>query len=149
MKRVLAALLAVSALGVALPAAADDHRDDRRFDDRRWEDRWDRRDDRRWDDRRGDERRWDDRRGDGRRGYDDRLDDRIDVGVRTGRLTRSEAARLYAELNAVSRLERLYARDGLSRWERQDLDRRYDRLAGQVRWESRDDDRRYDYGYRR
>lgn len=151
MKRVLAAFLAVATVGAAAPALADDHR----RDDRRWEDRWDRRDDRRDDrwDRRHD--RWEDRRDyrwDDRAGYRgrqaDRLDFRIDQGVRTGRLTRGEAARLYAELNWIAAAERRAARNGLSRYERQELDRRYDRLAWEVRREKRDDDRRYGYGYR-
>lgn len=145
LKKLLVASLAVAALGAAAPAMADD---DRRYDryDRR-DDRYDRRNDRRddrWDRR---DYGWDSRAGYvGRRG--DRIDHRIDQGVRSGRLTRSEAGRLYAELNWIAAAERRAARNGLSRYERQELDRRYDRLSGRVQWEKRDGERR-DYGYRR
>jgi hypothetical protein len=72
------------------------------------------------------------------------LDRRIDNGLRNGALSRREAGRLKTELNSLVRLERSYLRGGLTRWERTDLDRRYDRLAVQVRMERRDrDDRRY------
>ncbi len=72
------------------------------------------------------------------------LDRRIDVGLRNGALSRREATRLKAELNALVRLEYSYQRGGLTRWERTDLDRRYDRLSIQVRAERRDrDNRRY------
>jgi hypothetical protein len=70
------------------------------------------------------------------------LDRRIDVGMRNGQLSRREATRLKAELNSLVRLERSYLRGGLTRWERNDLDRRYDRLAVQVRAERRDHDNR-------
>ncbi|AYG94192.1 hypothetical protein D8I30_02570 [Brevundimonas naejangsanensis] len=66
------------------------------------------------------------------------LDRRIDRGVETRRLSRREAARLRDELNSLVRLERDYMRGGLTRWERQDLDRRYDRLSAKVRYESND-----------
>ncbi len=72
------------------------------------------------------------------------LDRRIEVGLRNGSLSRREAARLKTELNSLVRLERNYMRGGLTRWERSDLDRRYDRLYVQVRMERRDrDNRRY------
>ena len=73
------------------------------------------------------------------------LDRRIDNGLRNGQLSRREAYRLKTELNALVRLEYGYMRGGLTRAERADLDRRYDRLAVQVRSERRDhDDRRGD-----
>lgn len=157
-KTLIAAVLAMSALAAAVPAAAQDRRDDRW--DRR-DDRWDRRDergDRRWErhddrwDRRADRYRpsyrWDDRPG--YRGRTaDRLDWRIDRGLRSGQLTRAEAARLYAELNWIATAERRAARDGLSWRERQELDRRYERLAWDIRRERRDDDRRYGHYPRR
>jgi hypothetical protein len=72
-----------------------------------------------------------------------RLDQRIDNGVRNGQLSRREATRLRSEFGALVRLEGSYRRtNGLSQWERQDLDRRYDRLAYQIRLERRDDDNR-------
>ncbi|QDH74335.1 hypothetical protein [Brevundimonas sp. M20] len=72
------------------------------------------------------------------------LDRRIDQGARNGQLSRREATRLRSELNSLVRLEYSYQRGGLSLRERQDLDRRYDRLSQQVRYERRDrDDRRW------
>lgn len=70
------------------------------------------------------------------------LDRRIDQGLRNRSLSRREADRLKAELNSLVRLERSYMRGGLSRTERADLDRRYDRLSAQVRSERRDHDNR-------
>ena len=68
------------------------------------------------------------------------LDRRIDQGVRNGSLTRAEAVRLRAEFRNIAYLENRYRRtgNGLSRWERQDLDRRFDRLSAQIRFERRD-----------
>ena len=66
------------------------------------------------------------------------LDRRIDRGVQTRQLSYREAARLKAELNSLVRLERDYMRGGLTRWERNDLDRRYDRLSDKVRNERND-----------
>lgn len=77
------------------------------------------------------------------------LDRRIDIGVRNGSLTRSEAVRLRAEFRQISYLEQRYRRtgNGLNAWERQDLDRRFDRLSARIRSERRDGQ---DYrGYRR
>lgn len=70
------------------------------------------------------------------------LDRRIDRGVQTRQLSRREASRLQDELNSLVRLERSYMRGGLTRWERQDLDRRYDRLSAKVRYERNDYDGR-------
>ncbi len=64
------------------------------------------------------------------------------MGLRNGSLSRREARRLETELSQLVRLERNYLRGGLTRWERNDLDRRYDRLAMQVRMERRDHDNR-------
>lgn len=69
------------------------------------------------------------------------LDQRIDVGVRNGQITRDEAIRLRAEFNAIVRMEAAYRRDGLSRNERADLDRRFDTLSAKVRYERNDRDR--------
>lgn len=69
----------------------------------------------------------------------DRLDQRIDVGVRNGSLTRNEAVRLRAEFNDLVRLEARYrASYGLSMAERQDLDRRFDGLSARIRYERND-----------
>lgn len=61
------------------------------------------------------------------------LDRRIDQGIRQRQLSRREATRLKGELNSLVRLEARYQRGGLTRAERNDLDRRYDRLATQIR----------------
>lgn len=70
------------------------------------------------------------------------LDRRIDRGVRSGALSRREAARLRGEFGSLVRLEANYRRGGLNRWERDDLNRRFDRLAAQIRSERRDGDNR-------
>jgi len=75
----------------------------------------------------------------------ERLDNRIDQGVRSGQLTRREAYQLRAQFNGIVRLEARYSRNGLNNWERADLDRRFDNLSAQIRMARRDDDRRYGY----
>ena len=75
------------------------------------------------------------------------LDRRIDQGLRNGSLNRREAWRLRAEFRDIARLEARYRHDGLSRWERADLDRRFDRLSAQIRYERRDNQYGYGYGY--
>ena len=120
MKKALIPVLAIAAASVAVPASAQNY------------DRHDRHD--RYEQNRGG---W---QSISNRKY--QLDRRIDVGLRNGSLSRREAGRLSAELNALVRLERSYMRGGLTRWERSDLDRRYDRLAVQIRIERRDRDNR-------
>lgn len=71
------------------------------------------------------------------------MDRRIDRGLRSGQLTRSEANRLRAEFDAIARVEYRYRANGLSRWEQTDLNRRFDQLATQIRWERQDSARRY------
>lgn len=67
------------------------------------------------------------------------LDQRIDVGVRNGDLTRGEATRLRAEFNDIARLETRYRSTyGLSASERADLDRRFDALSSRIRFERND-----------
>lgn len=79
-----------------------------------------------------------------------RLDQRIDQGLRSGKLTRREANSLRAEFNTVARLETRYRANGLSNWERSDLDRRFDALSARLRWERTDGDRLgHGYGHRR
>jgi len=74
----------------------------------------------------------------------ERLDRQIDRGVRRGCLSRREADRLRDQWRYIARLERTYRMSGggLNRWERSDLDRRFDRLAQDIRRQCRDDDRR-------
>ncbi len=69
------------------------------------------------------------------------LDQRIDAGVRSGQLTRAEAARLRAEFRQIAQLETRYRRNGLTANERADLDRRFDRLAMQIRIDRNDSQR--------
>jgi len=66
------------------------------------------------------------------------LDRRIDVGVRNGDLTRNEARHLRGQFHDLQRLEARYRVDGLSLRERNDLDRRFDRLSAQIRAERHD-----------
>jgi hypothetical protein len=67
------------------------------------------------------------------------LDQRIDVGVRNGSLTRNEASRLRAEFRDLTRLEARYRSSyGLSNAERRDLDRRFDALSARIRYERHD-----------
>ena len=70
------------------------------------------------------------------------LDRRIDEGVRHGGLTRAEATRLRGEFRSIARLEARYRVNGLSGWERTDLDRRFDHLSAQVRNQRHDYQRR-------
>jgi len=77
-----------------------------------------------------------------------RLDQRIDMGIRSGSLTRNEAWRLKGDLRETARLQVRYSRGGLNGWERADLDRRFDRISAQIRYERHDRDRDYDYGRR-
>jgi hypothetical protein len=66
------------------------------------------------------------------------LQNRIDMGVRNGSLTRREADRLRARFYQLERLERQYRRNGLSWTERRDLDRRFDRLSASIRAQRHD-----------
>lgn len=71
------------------------------------------------------------------------LDQRIDVGVRNGSLTRGEASRLREEFRGLARLEARYRSSyGLSQAERRDLDRRFDALSARIRYERHDRDDR-------
>lgn len=120
MKKALIPVLAIAAASVAVPAAAQNY------------DRYDRHD------------RYEQNHG-GWQSISNRkhqLDRRIDVGMRNGSLSRREGRRLADALHQLVRLEHSYMRGGLTRWERNDLDRRYDRLAVQVRMERRDRDNR-------
>jgi hypothetical protein len=74
------------------------------------------------------------------------LDQRIDVGVRNGSLTRNEASQLRDEFRDIERLEARYRSNGLSQWERNDLDARFDRLSAQIRHQRHDSQDRGDRG---
>lgn len=90
-------------------------------------------------------------RPDDRGGWDnggdriERLDRRIDRGLRDGSLSRREAWRLKDDLRETARLQYRYSRDGMNGWERADLDRRFDRISAQIHYERQDRD--YGYGY--
>jgi hypothetical protein len=73
------------------------------------------------------------------------IEQRIDMGVRNGSLTRFEAGRLRAEFRNLNVLEARYRRSGggLTGWERADLNRRYDVLSTQVRFDRHDVQRRF------
>jgi hypothetical protein len=140
MKRIIASVLAISAVAAAAPAFAQAHP----YGDR---------------DRDGVPNAYDNRNNNRGhyRGYSQwqsinsrqaNLDRRIDVGIRNGSLTRSEAVRLRAEFRNIAYLESRYRRsNGLSNWERQDLDRRFDRLSARIR-DQRHDRQNY-RGYHR
>lgn len=63
------------------------------------------------------------------------LDARIDAGVRQGTINRREAILLRGEFRTLANLETRYraTSGGLSTWERQDLDRRFDALSARIR----------------
>jgi opacity protein-like surface antigen len=69
------------------------------------------------------------------------LDNRIDRGIRDGRLDRREAYRLRSEFQEIAMMEQRYRRNGLSYEERRDLDRRFDRLDAQLTASLHDRDR--------
>ncbi|HZF95487.1 MAG TPA: hypothetical protein VEZ20_11525 [Allosphingosinicella sp.] len=91
-------------------------------------------------------------------GYDVRGDTRIDLrigelqsrlqaGIQSGSITRQEAQPLRMQLRDLTRLERQFARDGLNRAERQELQGRVQQLRQQIRtaemsgggrWQDRD-----------
>ena len=66
------------------------------------------------------------------------LDQRIDMGVRSGQLSRNEAQRLRTEYRGLVRLEQRYRAGGLNQWERRDLNRRFDALSAKIRYERHD-----------
>jgi len=69
-----------------------------------------------------------------------RLDARINQGIRSGALTRSEAVRLKVQFRELARLEARYraTRPGLTLAERRDLDRRFDALSARIQVEKHD-----------
>ena len=63
----------------------------------------------------------------------DQLQMRLQAGVRSGAITRAEAVPLREQLRQLSRLEALYARDGISGRERADLSHRINSLRQGIR----------------
>ncbi len=110
MKKIALNALAAASLGaMAAPAAAQSFdRQDRhpRSDSARWDYRHD----------------WD--RGFNINQQQRQLDNRIDRGIRNGRLTREEANRMRSQFRDITRLEAAYRRNGLNRYERNELERR-------------------------
>jgi hypothetical protein len=86
--------------------------------------------------------RWDDAGNINRRQAE--IDRRIEWGIRSGSLTGREAMELRAESRDIDRLEARYRYNGMTGWERADLDRRLDRLEYHLRREAHDDDHRWD-----
>jgi hypothetical protein len=79
----------------------------------------------------------------------DQLNMRIDRGIQNGQLNRREAGRLRSDAHDLQRLSYRYRRDGLSGWERADLDRRFDQLSARINVERHDDQYRGRDGYDR
>jgi hypothetical protein len=73
------------------------------------------------------------------------LEMRINQGVRSGQLSRTEAARLRSDFAALNRLEAQYrrSRPGLTLAERRDLDRRFDALSARIRYQKHDREHRW------
>ncbi|WP_240606372.1 hypothetical protein [Phenylobacterium kunshanense] len=92
------------------------------------------------------EQRWERNHINQRQAHIDRM---IDVGFRRGDLTRQEASRLHDQARDIARLEARYRYNGLTSWERSDLDRRLDGLESRLSRELRDRQYGYGYGYRR
>lgn len=126
MKKFVSALVAISALAIALPAAADGYG-------------------------RGSSYGYEHGRGDdyGRGGYGqdisrsiERLDARIDRSLAMHRISYREAQRLQWQVREVKQTQRSYWRnDGrLNGWERADLQRKIDRIEAALRWQRNDDD---------
>ena len=79
----------------------------------------------------------------------DQLQMRLQAGVRSGAITRAEAMPLREQLRQLTRLEILYARDGISGRERADLQHRINSLRQGIRMAERSGDGRYGQGYDR
>ena len=73
----------------------------------------------------------------------DQLQMRLQAGVRSGAITRTEAMPLREQLRQLTRLETLYARDGISGRERADLQHRINSLRQGIRMAERTGDSRY------
>ena len=73
-----------------------------------------------------------------------RIEARINQGIRSGALTRREAVQLRAQFRAIANLEARYrySRPGLTMAERRDLDRRFDALERSIRIQKNDRDHR-------
>ena len=81
--------------------------------------------------------------GGGLNGEQARIAQRIDRAAYNGRISRREAQNLRYQLEEYQRVEWRYRRDGLSNWERRDLQNRLDRIERDLREDRRDRDRRW------
>jgi hypothetical protein len=68
------------------------------------------------------------------------MNQRINQGIRSGALNRSEASRLRSRFANLNRLEYRYRHSGggLTMWERRDLDHRFDMLSRSIRLQKND-----------
>jgi hypothetical protein len=73
----------------------------------------------------------------------DQLQMRLQAGIRSGAITRAEAMPLRDQLRQLTRLESLYARDGISGRERADLQHRINSIRQGIRMAERSGDSRY------
>jgi len=73
----------------------------------------------------------------------DQLRMQLQAGVRSGAISRAEAIPLREQLTQLTRLERLYARDGISGRERADLQHRINRVRQGIRMAERTGDGRF------
>ena len=73
-------------------------------------------------------------------GRQNRIENRINQGIRSGALDRREATALRMQFRSLERLEAQYrrSRPGLTMAERRDLDRRFDALDRSIRVEAND-----------
>ena len=137
-KTLIAALVAGSALSVAIPAQAQYYPQQHRDDDRRW----DRDDDRRWD--RDDDRRWDRHNGQANaiRQQIEQLRQRVDRIDARDRISEREAAGLRRAVHNLREQFRDFNRNGLSQREAQVLRQRIQQIRARLQFERRDNDGR-------
>jgi len=137
-KTLIAALVAGSALGVAIPAQAQYYPQQHRDDDRRW----DRDDDRRWDN--DDDRRWDRHNGQANaiRQQIEQLRFRIDRIDARDRISEREADGLRRAVRNLREQFRAYNSNGLSQREAMILRDRIQRIRARLQFERRDHDGR-------
>jgi hypothetical protein len=125
MRKILISAALVSAAALAAPAAAQ-YYPDQRYPDQRYPDQsYD----------------YDHRGGDIGRQLD-QIRRRINMAEDRNRISRREAAQLLAYVEDVERIHARYRRDGLTQWERSDLQNRLQYLRDRLRYERQDD--RYD-----
>jgi hypothetical protein len=118
-KKALLSLLAASAVAVATPALAQSYGHGRGYEH-------------------GYNGGWNGGGNGGLNGEQARLAQRVDRAAYRGTISRREAQNLRWQLDEVQRLSWRYGRDGYSRWERNDLENRLDRIRYQLREDRRD-----------